>query len=90
MKIFKQLLSLLNKISGGVLFKKNDRVLSSETIQPVDSNTWKVDWIDQNGEKGTYDTQLTDLEEAEWKFKYMFDDHMTILKIHKGRMPNNK
>lgn len=81
MKKFKQLLLLLDKIAGGLFFKK-------KSVPAEDnSNTWKVDWINERGEKGTYDTQETDLEEAEWKFNYMFDETQKIIKMHRGPMP---
>ncbi|WPP50503.1 hypothetical protein [Catalinimonas niigatensis] len=71
----------MNKITEGIFFKKNPAPAEDN------SNTWKVEWINEHGEKGTYDTQETDLEEAEWKFNYMFDATMKIIKMHKGSLP---
>lgn len=83
MNIFKHLLGLANKISGGVFFKKyapKPAAFHPET----DSHTWKVDWINEQGKKGTFDTKLTDQQEAEWKFNYMFDDTSKIIRMYKG------
>jgi hypothetical protein len=83
MSIFKWLSFLVNKISGRAVFKKYTSKPGS-SLPDGNSRTWKVDWVDAQGKKGTFDTQLTDLEEAEWKFNYMFDETSKIIKMYKG------
>jgi hypothetical protein len=64
-----RILHVLHKLSGGLLFRDYSISEQKNAAQDTKLSTWKVDWIDGQGNKGTYETNETDLEEAEWKFK---------------------
>lgn len=65
------------------IFKRIRQLLHKKEKPDTTSASWKIDWVDLKGKKGTYDTQLTDLEEAEWKFNYLFDEERRIIKMHR-------
>lgn len=57
---------------------------ATDAAEAHEADSWKVDWIDEEGVKGTYETHETDIKEAEWKFQFLYDETRKIIKMHKG------
>ncbi|WP_277480783.1 hypothetical protein [Catalinimonas alkaloidigena] len=76
---------MLYQLSGGRLFKKYSNNQCENSPGIAELQTWKVDWIDEQGNKGTYESGETDVQEAEWKFKYLYDDTRRIIKMYEGK-----